>query len=254
MIRMMVTSNPSPGYIARVASVFRNDGQGVVGNLAAVFKAMLLDQEARAPASKNLIARGTDPHDLGATLVGATRRRPDRLGGRLDGYNRQHGTGTSQYTYASTYATALNHGVNFGLFTTGSVFGRYPAIYSPAGPVQDAGKIAPELFLYDENGTSRIYNSSEDSNVIIVDIMDREQEHLQLATSNPSAEANIDALIEKYNILFTGGTASPAYIAALSSFIKNTTNFSRSTVSSQKKALQMIMHSLYISPYSVIRT
>jgi hypothetical protein len=82
--------------------------------------------------------------------------------------------------------------------------------------------------------------------------MDREKEYLQLAAGQP--ESNIDALIEKYNILFTGGTASPAFIAALSSFIKNTTNFSRTTVDSQKKALKMIMHGLYISPYSVIRT
>jgi len=57
MIEMMVTSNPSPEYIARVASVFQNDGTGQVGNLKAVFKAILLDQEARAPASKNLVAR-----------------------------------------------------------------------------------------------------------------------------------------------------------------------------------------------------
>lgn len=254
IIRMMVTSNPSPGYIARVASVFRNDGQGVVGNLAAVFKAILLDQEARAPASKNLIARGTDPHDLGATLVGATRRRPDRLGGRLESYSSSYGTGTSQYTYAVGDRDELNPGVGFGLFTQPSVFGRYPAIYSPAGPVQDAGKIAPELFLYDENGTTRAYNGNQGvgGGNIVVEIMNREQEHLQLAASAP--ESNIDALIEKYNILFTGGTASPAYIAALSSFIKNTTNFSRTTIDSQKKALQMIVHSLYISPYSVIRT
>jgi hypothetical protein len=255
MIRMMITSNPSPGYIARVASVFRNDGNGVVGNLAAVFKAMLLDQEARAPASKNLIARSTDPHDLGATLVGASRRRVDSLGSRLEG------TGNaSSYNPANIYGspfkdpTYLNPGIGYGMWTTGSVFGRYPTTFTPAGPVQDAGKRAPELYLYDDNGTTAVYNTTDGGNVTAEYITQRETEYLLLATSNPNALANIDALIEKYNILFTGGTATPAYIAALSSFIKNPVNFSRSTVASQQAALTLIIHSLYISPYSVIRT
>jgi uncharacterized protein (DUF1800 family) len=37
MIQRLVTSNPSPGYVARVAAVFNNNGQGVRGDLAATF-------------------------------------------------------------------------------------------------------------------------------------------------------------------------------------------------------------------------
>ena len=40
------TSNPTPGYIKRVATVFNNDGSGVRGNLKAVVRAILLDNEA----------------------------------------------------------------------------------------------------------------------------------------------------------------------------------------------------------------
>ena len=47
LIRKLVTSNPSPAYVDRVAAVFENDGQGVRGNLAAVVRAILLDDEAR---------------------------------------------------------------------------------------------------------------------------------------------------------------------------------------------------------------
>lgn len=47
LIQRLVTANPSPGYIYRVASVFENDGTGVRGNLAAVARAILLDPEAR---------------------------------------------------------------------------------------------------------------------------------------------------------------------------------------------------------------
>lgn len=47
MIQHLVTSNPSPAYIGRVAAVFRNNGKGVAGDMKAVVKAILLDAEAR---------------------------------------------------------------------------------------------------------------------------------------------------------------------------------------------------------------
>jgi hypothetical protein len=46
LIRYLVTSNPSPAYIARVASAFNNTG-GVRGDMKAVIRAILLDPEAR---------------------------------------------------------------------------------------------------------------------------------------------------------------------------------------------------------------
>ncbi len=51
LIQRLVTSNPSPAYVARVATVFNNNGAGVRGDLAAVYKAVLQDDEARGPAS-----------------------------------------------------------------------------------------------------------------------------------------------------------------------------------------------------------
>ena len=50
LIQRLVTSNPSPAYVYRIAQVFANDGTGVRGNLGAVVKAILLDYEARSPA------------------------------------------------------------------------------------------------------------------------------------------------------------------------------------------------------------
>ena len=46
LIKHFVTSNPTPGYVSRVASVFNDDGNGERGNLKAVLKAILLDKEA----------------------------------------------------------------------------------------------------------------------------------------------------------------------------------------------------------------
>ncbi|MGE3313052.1 MAG: DUF1800 family protein [Limisphaerales bacterium] len=47
LIRSLVMSNPSPGYVQRVAAVFADNGQGVRGDLKAVIRAILLDAEAR---------------------------------------------------------------------------------------------------------------------------------------------------------------------------------------------------------------
>ena len=51
MIQRLVTSNPSPAYVQRVAQVFNNNGSGVRGDLKAVLRAILLDDEARGAAS-----------------------------------------------------------------------------------------------------------------------------------------------------------------------------------------------------------
>lgn len=49
LIQFMVTSNPSTGYVARVASAFRDNGAGQRGDLGAVVRAILMDEEARHP-------------------------------------------------------------------------------------------------------------------------------------------------------------------------------------------------------------
>ena len=50
LIQRLVTSNPSAAYVARVATVFNDNGAGVKGDLKAVLKAILLDDEARSDA------------------------------------------------------------------------------------------------------------------------------------------------------------------------------------------------------------
>lgn len=54
MIQHLVTSDPSPAYVGRVAAAFNNNGAGVRGDMKAVVRAVLLDPEARG-------SRKTDP-------------------------------------------------------------------------------------------------------------------------------------------------------------------------------------------------
>jgi uncharacterized protein (DUF1800 family) len=55
LIQRLVTSNPSPAYVGRVAAAFANNGQGVRGDMKAVIRAVLLDPEARTftPSDNN---------------------------------------------------------------------------------------------------------------------------------------------------------------------------------------------------------
>ncbi|MFN0109185.1 MAG: DUF1800 family protein [Blastocatellia bacterium] len=48
LIQRLVTSNPSPGYVYRVAQKFNNNGSGVRGDMKAIIRAILTDYEARS--------------------------------------------------------------------------------------------------------------------------------------------------------------------------------------------------------------
>ena len=63
MIQRLVTSNPSPAYVQRVATVFGNNGSGVRGDLKAVWTAILTDEEARAmpTAADTLFGKMREP-------------------------------------------------------------------------------------------------------------------------------------------------------------------------------------------------
>jgi uncharacterized protein (DUF1800 family) len=61
LIKQLVTSNPSPGFVWAIASVFNDNGQGVRGDLAAVVKAILLHPLASED--------GPDPGKLSEPLL-----------------------------------------------------------------------------------------------------------------------------------------------------------------------------------------
>ena len=58
MIQRLVTSNPSPAYVERVARVFADNGSGTRGDLKAVWIAILTDEEAMVPVDAAGVAAG----------------------------------------------------------------------------------------------------------------------------------------------------------------------------------------------------
>ena len=53
LIQRLVTSNPSPAYVSRVAGVFNDNGAGVRGDMRAVIAAILTDPEARTQVASS---------------------------------------------------------------------------------------------------------------------------------------------------------------------------------------------------------
>ena len=61
LIQRLVTSDPSPAYVARVAAAFDNNGSGVRGDMKAVWKAILLDPEARTVGTSTSAGKLREP-------------------------------------------------------------------------------------------------------------------------------------------------------------------------------------------------
>jgi hypothetical protein len=65
LIRSLVTSNPTTGYISRVATVFVDNGHGVRGDLQATIRAVLTDDEAAVTGASDGHLKDTLLHIVG---------------------------------------------------------------------------------------------------------------------------------------------------------------------------------------------
>ncbi len=126
LIQHLVTSNPSPQYIARISSVFENDGNGVTGNLQAVITAMLTDPEARA---------GDDPTAAPLANFGHMREPVLFLPNLLRGLNGTLSAASAIYRSSSDLGEDL--------FNAPSVFSYFSPQYRIAG-----GLLGPEFQIY----------------------------------------------------------------------------------------------------------
>ena len=147
MIQRLVTSNPSPAYVARVAAKFNDNGAGVRGDLKAVWKAILLDDEARGAAG------------LTSTTHGKLREPMVRhyQWGRSFGVTSAAGSWKWSYDFE-------NPRVNFGqaAFFSPSVFNFFRPGYVPPGTALAAsGATAPEFQIVNESTVSQWLNAME---------------------------------------------------------------------------------------------
>ncbi len=139
LIQHLVTSAPSPAYVARVATVFNNNGAGVRGDLAAVVRAVLLDAEARND-------NPTDP--------GFGRLREPVL--RTTHWMRAMDARSASGEYMLVYE--LDGTGQRALFAP-SVFGYYrPGYIPPQSAFSARGATAPEFQIVNESTTASWVN------------------------------------------------------------------------------------------------
>jgi uncharacterized protein (DUF1800 family) len=147
LIQRLVTSNPSPGYVKRVAGVFLNDGKGVRGNLMAVLRAVLLDTEARTE------------QPLGQRAgFGKLREPVIRFAHFLRGLGATSTSGSNRIHYLDS----ADDGLGQSPLLAPSVFNFYSPFYRPAGPVAAAGLVAPEFQITSETSTAGSLNFFHD--------------------------------------------------------------------------------------------
>ena len=129
LIQRLVTSNPSPGYVRRVAEAFDDNGAGVRGDLGAVVKAILLDDEARPAMAMEIDGKVKEP------LL--------RLTQLWKAYN-----ATSNSGRFSLNASYIIFGQ--GPLQSPSVFNFFSPFYAPPGEIRDSSLVAPELEIATE--------------------------------------------------------------------------------------------------------
>jgi uncharacterized protein (DUF1800 family) len=87
LIQQLVTSNPSPAYVARVAAVFNDNGNGVRGAFPAVVEAILLDPEARGDSKTDpTFGKQREPAQLVLNVCRAFHAKSYDLTTTSDGY------------------------------------------------------------------------------------------------------------------------------------------------------------------------
>ena len=153
LIQRLVSSNPSPGYIYRVASVFANNGAGVRGDLGAVVRAILTDYEARSPALLNNPSHGKvkEPLLRATALLRAFNGTSD--GGR---YTTGNGSSLTSPETIGTNTTAPSLFQAAGRAPT--VFNFFEPDYVLPGALASAGLYAPEFQILTDTTAITIPN------------------------------------------------------------------------------------------------
>lgn len=211
LIQRLVTSNPSPAYVARVAAKFDNNGSGVRGDLFAVVKAILTDTEARSGHTANPQSFGK----LKEPLLRTTHlwRFFSAIGknGRYDEWN-------PEFNYAQAPLRAS------------SVFNFFRPDYRPVGAITNAGLVCPECQLTNEASITTLSNEMDNvtnryqwsggeargpyrAETVVMDYRPWE---------NRSLDANLPAFVDDLNAVFLGGRMTSEYKTALIDYVKTT--------------------------------
>lgn len=191
LIQRLVTSNPSPAYVGRVASVFNNNGKGVRGDMAAVVKAILLDPEARDTAAA-----------LANPNYGKLREPMVRMANWMRAFNAQSASGGWLLT-----STAANTSLDQAPLTSSSVFNFFRPGYAPPGTkLGGQGYVGPEFQIADEVSVAGYLNTMQTA---INSGVGSGRDITTAYTTEVGLASNAASLADRMNLLLLNGQMSP---------------------------------------------
>jgi uncharacterized protein (DUF1800 family) len=191
MIQRLVTSNPSPQYVERVARVFIDNGRSVRGDLGAVFKAILFDDDALSATN------------LTSPTFGKVREPFVRFVQWARTFNlKKPASGKYDLFDTSQQSNSLGQMV----FRSPSVFNFFRPGYVPAGTAIASNKlVAPEFQIINEISTIGYANYLH--NVVT----NKSNPNLEPDYTAEAAIANDStALVNRIDLLLSGGQLSQA--------------------------------------------
>ncbi|MCE9519820.1 MAG: DUF1800 domain-containing protein, partial [Verrucomicrobia bacterium] len=191
LIQKLVTSNPSPAYVARVASKFVNNGKGVRGDLKCVIRAILLDTEAR------------NPQQLYSSSFGKMKEPYLRTVNFARAFNARSVNGV--------YALTNLGEIHFQQPQNApSVFNFFKPGYAPEGLISNAGLVAPEFQIL--NSVTSLSVPNYYYNIVQKGYFNRwgssnpEELVIGLFENELALAADVPALLSRLDLLLTGGT------------------------------------------------
>jgi uncharacterized protein (DUF1800 family) len=196
LIQHLVTSHPSPAYVARVAAVFANNGSGVRGDLAAVVNAILLDSEART---------------AGAASVAKVREPVLRVTHWMRAFSAVSTSGEYMLTY--DLETQLQRPLS-----APSVFGYFRPGYVPPNTAFSAtATTVPGLQITNESTSPRWVNMALNmaDTGIGANGTSKDVSTTLAALAAYSSAGDIDGLVRQVNLLLFAGSMSDALRADL---------------------------------------
>ncbi|MFK8041645.1 DUF1800 family protein [Congregibacter sp.] len=193
LIQRLVTSNPSPDYVARVSAAFDNNGSGERGDMRAILRAILFDPEALAEP---------DPESSFGKLREPLLRYTAML--------RQLGVSSPDGFYANL-GFFVQQLIQQHPLSAPSVFNFYSPRHQPIGELAEQGLVSPELQITNSNSIVEVSNLMRYAVVadLVNDLSDPPflKAGLTLGDFLPLAD-DVDALITRLDTVFTYGTLS----------------------------------------------
>jgi uncharacterized protein (DUF1800 family) len=189
LIQRLVTSNPSPAYIGRVSAVWNNNGSGVRGDMKAVIRAILLDDEARSGS----IAAGPTWGKLREPMV------------RFIQWARTFNASSPSGEWTLGDLNSSSWALGQSPFYSSSVFNFFrPGYVPPDTALAATGQVAPEFQITNESTVASYINFMADTvRKGFVQLVPNYSKELSIA-------ADAAALVDRVNLLMSGRQLSTA--------------------------------------------